>query len=162
MLENLGNLGDFLGGIGVVVTLIYLATQIRQNTRQLKLDTESAKTIAFEGTNSDISRWIEEIVANRDVAELWTRGLKDIDQLDETDRLRFDYLGMQLLQAWQIVYRRSEQVENTELWTTTILYFNMYSRSPGFRTLWETSKGLLLHDYVAAVESQRKQFESEH
>lgn len=162
MLENLGNLGDFLGGIGVVVTLIYLATQIRQNTRQLKLDTESAKTIAFEGTNSDISRWIQEIVCNRDVAELWVRGLKDIDQLDETDRLRFNYIGMQLLQAWQIVYRRSEQVENQELWTTTILYFNMYYRSPGFRVLWETSKGLLLQDYVAAVESQRKSFESEH
>ena len=112
MLENLGNLGDFLGGIGVVVTLLYLAKQIRQNTRQLKLDADSAKTIAFEGTNSDISRWIQEIVSSRDVAELWVRGLNDIDQLDETDRLRFNYLGMQLLQAWQIVYRRAEQVEN--------------------------------------------------
>lgn len=160
MLEDLGNLGDFLGSIGVVVTLLYLAAQIRQNTRQLKLDAESAKTIAFEETNSDISRWIQEIVCNRDVAELWNRGLKDLDQLDETDRLRFNYLGMQLLQAWQIVYQRSSQVENQELWTTTILYFNMYSRSPGFRTLWETSKGLLLQDYVAAVESQRKEFET--
>ena len=36
-IENLGNIGDFIGGIGVVVTLIYLATQIRQNTRSLRL-----------------------------------------------------------------------------------------------------------------------------
>ena len=161
MLENLGNLGDFLGGIGVVVTLLYLAKQISQNTRQLKLDAESAKTIAFEGTNSDISRWIQEIVSNRDVAEVWDKGLKDIDQLDEIDRLRFNYLGMQLLQAWQIVYRRAEQVENQELWTTTLLYFRMYYRSPGFRTLWETSKSLLVQDYVAAVEHYLEILDSE-
>ena len=68
---------------------------------------------------------------------------------------------MQLLQAWQIVYRRAEQVENQELWTTTLLYFNMYYRSPGFRTLWETSKGLLVQDYVAAVEHQLELLESE-
>jgi hypothetical protein len=37
MIQNLGNIGDFIGGVGVVVTLIYLATQIRQNTRSLRL-----------------------------------------------------------------------------------------------------------------------------
>jgi len=37
VIENLGNIGDFVGGIGVVVTLVYLATQIRQNTRAIRL-----------------------------------------------------------------------------------------------------------------------------
>ncbi len=32
MIENLGNIGDLIGGVGVIATLIYLATQIRQNT----------------------------------------------------------------------------------------------------------------------------------
>ena len=32
-LEDLGNLGEFVGAIGVVVSLVYLALQIRQNTR---------------------------------------------------------------------------------------------------------------------------------
>lgn len=32
MIENLGNIGDLIGGLGVIATLIYLATQIRQNT----------------------------------------------------------------------------------------------------------------------------------
>jgi len=31
-LADLGNLGEFIGGIGVVVTLLYLAIQIRQNS----------------------------------------------------------------------------------------------------------------------------------
>jgi hypothetical protein len=35
-LEDLGNLGDFIGGLAVIVTLFYLAVQIRQNTRMLR------------------------------------------------------------------------------------------------------------------------------
>ena len=31
----LGNIGDFLGSIGVIVSLVYLAVQIRQNTRSI-------------------------------------------------------------------------------------------------------------------------------
>ena len=34
-LDDLGNLGDLLGGVGVIVTLIYLALQVRHNTRAL-------------------------------------------------------------------------------------------------------------------------------
>ena len=36
MLEDLGNLGDFVGGVAVVITLIYLAIQIRHNTGAVK------------------------------------------------------------------------------------------------------------------------------
>jgi hypothetical protein len=36
VLEALGNIGELLGGIGVVVTLLYLAGQIRQDSRSLK------------------------------------------------------------------------------------------------------------------------------
>ena len=36
-LEELGNLGDFLGGIGVIVTLVYLAVQIRSNTQTVRV-----------------------------------------------------------------------------------------------------------------------------
>jgi hypothetical protein len=32
ILETLGNLGDFIGGIAVVVTLIHLALQIRRES----------------------------------------------------------------------------------------------------------------------------------
>lgn len=45
-LEALGNLGDFVGGVAVVVTLIYVAVQIRQNTSQVRLNTASTQ---YEG-----------------------------------------------------------------------------------------------------------------
>ena len=35
-LESLGNLGEFIGGIAVIVTLTYLAFQVRQGTKTLR------------------------------------------------------------------------------------------------------------------------------
>lgn len=35
-IQDLGAVGEFVGAIGVVITLIYLAYQIRQNTIQLE------------------------------------------------------------------------------------------------------------------------------
>ena len=42
--ETLGNIGDFVGGVGVIVTLLYLASQIRRNTRAL--DATSRQDVA--------------------------------------------------------------------------------------------------------------------
>lgn len=36
MLEALGSLGDFVGGVAIIVTLIHLAAQIRQNTTSVR------------------------------------------------------------------------------------------------------------------------------
>ncbi len=36
-LESLGQIGELVGGLGVVVSFVYLAVQLRQNSRMLKL-----------------------------------------------------------------------------------------------------------------------------
>ena len=35
-LESLGNLGEFVGAIGVVISLVYLARQMHQNTLSVR------------------------------------------------------------------------------------------------------------------------------
>jgi hypothetical protein len=37
-LETLGNLGEFISGIVVIISLVYLAMQVRQNTRSLRTE----------------------------------------------------------------------------------------------------------------------------
>jgi hypothetical protein len=70
MLEALGNIGDFLGGVGVFATLSYLAVQIRNNTTS----TRSASYQAAVSSVSDLSRAIG---LARDVARLFSAGQID-------------------------------------------------------------------------------------
>jgi hypothetical protein len=37
-IQNLGALGEFVGSIGVIITLVYLAVQIRQNTQSVRVN----------------------------------------------------------------------------------------------------------------------------
>jgi hypothetical protein len=50
--QLLGNFGEFFGAIAVVVTLIYLAGQLRQNTSALRSST-------YESWNQATSSWAE-------------------------------------------------------------------------------------------------------
>ena len=49
-ITELGSLGEFVGAIGVVLTLVYLAHQIRQNTTQLEQNTLTAKAAAINAS----------------------------------------------------------------------------------------------------------------
>jgi hypothetical protein len=83
MFETLGNLGDFLGGIGVVVTLVYLALQIRQNTRATRAASFHAVTDARNRVNVSISESAE-------MARIFMVGSEDRSALSPEDRVRFD------------------------------------------------------------------------
>ncbi len=78
-LSDLGDLGDFLGGIGVIATLVYLAIQIRRNTmavRSTSLDSAYAAHMEFQRT----------VWSNSELNKLWFDGLTGRSQLSDTER----------------------------------------------------------------------------
>ena len=82
--------GEFLGGIAVVVSLIYLAFQIRQNSKLLRASTASATAQIQFGQNVLV-------IQDRDVARIFSNGLADPDSLPEADQQRFRaMIGLQL------------------------------------------------------------------
>ena len=94
MLEALGNVGDFVGGLAVVITLIYLAVQIRLNTRQMELNTSAVKAAAYQAHLESTRSANMEMVKDRQLAEWTTITQEALEQLDATDRIRFDMLWM--------------------------------------------------------------------
>ena len=85
--DDLGNIGEFVGSMGVVISLVYLAVQIRQNTRQLSQNTESARMVALEAANREFNGIRAQVVRYPEVADLYLRGLRDFESLDLRDRL---------------------------------------------------------------------------
>ncbi len=81
-LQDLGNIGEFVGAIGVIVSLVYLATQIRQNTKAVRSNTSQAITDSRVEFLSSISD-------NPEVARMFFSGLSDLDSLGPDERSRF-------------------------------------------------------------------------
>jgi hypothetical protein len=90
-LEQFAALSQIVGTIGVIVSLIFVGLQIRQNTGALQRNEH----------NSTMSQWTvvrQAIAQNREIAELMTTGLSGERVLDAADELRLE----QMLQeyAW--------------------------------------------------------------
>jgi hypothetical protein len=89
--EKLAYLAQIVASVGVIVSLIFVSLQIRQNTGALQRNEH----------NSTMAQWTVirmAIAKHRDIAELMTAGLHGEGALDAADQLRLE----QMLQenAW--------------------------------------------------------------
>ena len=68
-MQELGAIGDFVGGVAVVVTLIYLAIQIRQNT---KINAALIRQNFYDATQQQILHAVESPEFNDLMRRSWT------------------------------------------------------------------------------------------
>jgi len=87
--STLGDIGDFVGGVAVVVSLIYLAVQIRQNTR-------SVRAASFQALSESHSDRTLRLAENSELHHLWACGLRG-DPLSDEDALRFGSIMLSLI-----------------------------------------------------------------
>jgi hypothetical protein len=80
--EDLGNLGDLLGGLGVVATLIYLAMQIRHNTESVR----GAAELDAARMRMD---WHIVAASHPELADLWERCFRDPSVMTPQEVSRF-------------------------------------------------------------------------
>ena len=83
--EAIGAVGETVGALAVLVTLVYLAMQIRQNTK-------AVQAAAVDSANSQVSKIREVIFADADVANMYRRGNEDPASLSEDDTIRYRLL----------------------------------------------------------------------
>jgi len=108
--QDWGALGDMIGGIAVVGSLVYLAIQIRQNTQQIARSIEATRLAALERNIESANRVREPLILNAEVAGLFLRGLGSYSELSGTDKFRFGLLLSSVLTAFQGAYLRSLSV----------------------------------------------------
>ena len=61
-IAELGSLGEFVGSLGVIVTLVYLAVQIRANTRATKASAGFEATHSWAQLNEHVGLSTDELV----------------------------------------------------------------------------------------------------
>src|SRR5260370_29779628 len=80
--EMISAVGQMLGAIGVIISIIYLAVQIRNQNKESQRAAMNVLTTHW----SDLNRTL---VENPEMAVLWLRALRRFDDLDPQSKLRF-------------------------------------------------------------------------
>ncbi len=149
MLEALGNIGDFVGGLAVVVTLVYLAMQIRQNSRQMEFNTTAVKSAAYQAQLETTRLSNMEMVRDRKLAEWSIITREELEQLDPVDRVRFDLWWMGALRHRQHLFVQAQDgLIRSDLVTTHDAGARGIFSNPGVRDLWQRRKGQFIPDFV--------------
>jgi hypothetical protein len=152
-IQDLGSIGDFVAAIATVATLIYLAIQIRSNTRAMR--SEAAQTV-----HEAFATWYRMLAADAALAQLVANGLRDYSCLSETERARFVSTFMAFLSCSQDAFIKwREGSLSAELWMAWELVMMNLFNAPGGKDFWSERSylfGAKFRDHVESDIMKRK------
>jgi hypothetical protein len=125
--EALGAIGEIVGAVAVVLTLGYLAVQIRQNTAAIHM---SAAEKAHDNT-AEFNRFL---ASDEQLVELWYKGNEAPESLREGEHRRFMSMASSLFRRQEFIFfLHSEGHFPDKVWHSQAKLSRRWLSSPGFQ-----------------------------
>ena len=145
--QAIGVVADIVSAIAVVGSLIYLAIQLRQNTRQSRADNVQAS----------VERWIEANVSpmrSEESADFLRNALNDYSVLSIPQRARLNAFLLELTSAFQAMYvKHRSGLLDAELYATVRFNIGGYLKCPGLAALWSEVKFAFPRDLCREIDA---------
>ena len=145
---------EILGLVAVVVTLVYMARQIHENTAAVTSNTQQTHFDAWTAL-SDL------VIENTEVALLIRKSQDGEASFDDAESIRFDWLATRLFGLYESVYadRTSGLIEGS-LADAYERHYLSFACKPGFRRFWEAHRSWHFEQFVAHVDQKMTTAES--
>ncbi|HJY52575.1 MAG TPA: hypothetical protein VKD89_01020 [Candidatus Udaeobacter sp.] len=145
-LNDLANIGQVIGAIAVVISLFYVASQIRQNTNAVRSAT--AQTV-----HEHFANWYHLVAADDELAQIVAKGLGDYGSLSEKERVRFIAAFMAFLSYSQNAFLKwREALLKPALWLGwEQVMMNLFG-APGGKALWKERSYLFGEEFRRYIE----------
>lgn len=144
--DAIAAIAELTAAVGVIVSLVYLARQIRQSNTTDKLST----TLNLQSSYNEVG---DTFLRNGD---LMARGLQDLPSLGEADQLKFAvtlhlYFGhIELVHS----YDRQGMLDQDTV-NRTYKALDFYFATPGVRDWWRTAgRNTFSSDFISFVEER--------
>ncbi len=143
---ELGSLGEFIGAIGVVITLVYLALQIRHNTRAVR---SSMHQDMIEST----LRIAESLSDNGELVLIVIKAEANYDDLTTEEHYRFEAYAERVFGNFESVYYsyRNSMIEE-DLWESWESSFLTDISRDAMRRFWQDERPQHLRDFMDFVD----------
>lgn len=138
---------EVVGGIGIIVSILYLALEIDQNTESVR----AANHLALIEQLGVVRSWS---VQDGEFADIAHRGWNDFESLDAVERSRFVEFSDQNFDVWELGFSMGER----GLVPADIMdaFNDGYCRgvTPGTRLIWQTyTRGAYSADFSEYVDA---------
>ncbi len=145
-LEQLGLIAEIVSAIAIVITLVYLAIQIKDGARSSRSAAVTDATTAMQG-------FYQELGSSPTTSKLFLEGLTDPDTLSHQDQ--FQYL--MLMHSCYLGFQRSfflarEGTLDIALRDSIGTALHAVNHLPGMHFYWRQRKGYFQPEFVEWVE----------
>jgi hypothetical protein len=144
--EATGAIGEIIGAGAVVLSLLYLAIQIRTQNREARIASVHEVSESFRSAISSFQ--------DPNLAELFTRGRDNFDALTDSERVQFISLIQNNLRVWEDAFHQYQQKRlNRARWNAMVVQLAEYLSLPGVAHVWSIRKKGYTEDFRSFVDS---------
>lgn len=145
-LRTLAEMGEFLGGLGVIVSLVYLAVQIRGQTDSQRSD-NYARSLERMATMQQL------MARGGDLGMLFSRGVADPASLSPGQRIQLTWFLTEFFGGLEFMhYQLQHDRLPLELWTRWEDTLKWWLTFPGVRTWWHARPTPFTPSFTVCVE----------
>ena len=143
-------LGEAVAGFGVIASLVYVAAQIRQNTRSLR----AATYHSLVGTSIDL---LQSIYIHEDVARLFTKMRSGValGDLDPLEKARAEPALLAAFRSFDnVLYQQRIGMLDPELWQGYRAVMRSFARIPAWREWLDSNRDKVTDRLFAELASR--------
>jgi hypothetical protein len=144
MLQDLGNIGEFVGALGVVVSLVYLARQMIQNT-------QSIRAASFNSMVENSIRLLEHSFRDSEFAAFLARAEQAPEELTPEERVRWDsYMTAVYRHFGNLQFSHRVGTLDDQMWTAYQATLKEHLRTPSWGAWFQQNR----HVFSASLGDQ--------
>ena len=145
--EAIGAVGELLGAIAVIGSLLFVGVQIRSNTRSTQV------AAAHDLTNTFITV-LKTIADDPDLTRIWLQQLQDASTLSVSDVERMMIVNLMTLKAFEDAFHHHRMGQmSDEMWEGWQAFIVTITNYPGMRHYWKYRKNFYSRSFQAFVDN---------
>jgi len=147
-LEYWANIFAIISGICVVISLVYLAIQIRQNT-------EAERTSTYQSIVSDFGNMNNNLAGNAELSHMFVEALENYHNFNDEEKARISQMFFQIFRMFEnMFYQQKKGYLDKDLWVGWRRLMLTYFARPGFQTWWEYRRDVYAEPFVKFLENE--------
>lgn len=145
-LQEFAWLGATMGGVGVILSAIYVSIQIRNNTRAVRASAFQQVVNSLAGMSFDIAK-------DKNLTDLYVRAGRDFASLTEVEHAQYSFMLLSFLRRAESVFFQTEmRMLYTEHWPGMRNGIKAIMAAPGAQACWSEIKNRLNPEFRAFID----------
>ena len=135
-LEDIGNIGELVSAVGVVISLIYLAFQVRDNSKFVRENSEFLRATHDVSSNEGVAQARKNYFDHPELLDIEFRGNR-CDALDFEEKTKYYLLVSGTFENHFTYFLQYERGLTSEaVWNYWSSYFDDYCKHEGVKRWW--------------------------